>query len=100
MKRFNEWSGKPGAWYIVLYPYEWEMLTMALGYSPNDPPSGALADFVKGSDGNYYALPSAIFEDNDPSDETAIFSTGLYGSQDDFNTTYVNTSMMPSIFGG
>lgn len=83
-------TGKPGAWYIVLDPDQWYTLTEVFGISEE-----YLEDFRLANDGCHYALLSDAGDDI-----PGIVNTGMFVSEEWIPTAYVNTSQMPSLFGG
>lgn len=88
---YQDFTGKPGQWYVILDQEQYDLLnTFGAGQY--------LGDFVQATNGYYYAPRSAVFYP-DP-DAAGIVGTGLFASEEWIPTTYVNTSQMPSLFGG
>lgn len=88
---YQDFTGKPGQWYVILDQDQYYLLSEVFEAEQY------LGDFVQASNGYYYAPRSAVFDDNDIN---GILDTGLFASAEWIPTTYVNTSQMPSLFGG
>lgn len=89
---YQDFTGKPGQWYVILDQEQYYLLSEVFGAGQY------LGDFVQATNGYYYAPRSAVFAP-DP-DAAGIVGTGLFASEEWIPTTYVNTSQMPSLFGG
>lgn len=85
--------GEPGNTYVVMSAADYanllEILEMEFG-SAND----YIEDFVQGNDGNYYALKSAVQEDDFP----GWIEAGFMADETDLEYEFITLSTQANIF--